>query len=241
MKNTYKITGMTCASCEEKVKMLLSKIEGVQKVIANKTMGTVEIESERFIMINQLNLAFTEHPRYKILENISFIKKTEDVSKQSWFATYRPVLTVFAFILIISSVLTIHSSKGVMDWMNYFMGGFFIAFSFFKFLNLKGFADSYANYDVVAAVWKPWAYVYAFIELLLGIAFLIGFEPVFVNVITFIVMGISLIGVVKSVLDDRKIKCACLGDVFNLPMSTLTIIEDGLMMAMSLLATILMM
>ena len=29
-------------------------------------------------------------------------------------------------------------------------------------------------------------------------------------------------------------KQACLGDVFNLPMSTVTIIEDGLMIIMSL-------
>jgi hypothetical protein len=48
-------------------------------------------------------------------------------------------------------------------------------------------------------------------------------------------MGISLIGVLKSVLNKRKIKCACLGDVFNLPMSTITVIEDSLMLVMSLI------
>jgi len=46
-------------------------------------------------------------------------------------------------------------------------------------------------------------------------------------------MAVSLIGVVQSLLNKRKIKCACLGDVFNLPMSTITIIEDGLMIVMS--------
>jgi hypothetical protein len=35
-------------------------------------------------------------------------------------------------------------------------------------------------------------------------------------------------------LNKRKIRCACLGAVFNLPMSTITIIEDGLMILMSL-------
>jgi hypothetical protein len=39
--------------------------------------------------------------------------------------------------------------------------------------------------------------------------------------------------VLQSVLNKQKIKCACLGAVFNLPMSTITIIEDGLMIAMS--------
>ncbi|NCU04658.1 MAG: heavy-metal-associated domain-containing protein, partial [Chitinophagaceae bacterium] len=37
-----------------------------------------------------------------------------------------------------------------------------------------------------------------------------------------------------SVLNKRKIRCACLGAVFNLPMSTITIIEDGLMIIMSI-------
>jgi hypothetical protein len=35
------------------------------------------------------------------------------------------------------------------------------------------------------------------------------------------------------VLNKKKIQCACLGAVFNLPMSTVTIIEDALMIAMS--------
>jgi hypothetical protein len=46
-------------------------------------------------------------------------------------------------------------------------------------------------------------------------------------------MSVSLVGVVQSVLNKQKIRCACLGTVFNLPMSTVTIIEDSLMIAMS--------
>jgi hypothetical protein len=46
-------------------------------------------------------------------------------------------------------------------------------------------------------------------------------------------MTVSIIGVLQSVFNKRKIKCACLGAVFNLPMSTITIIEDLLMIGMS--------
>jgi hypothetical protein len=48
-------------------------------------------------------------------------------------------------------------------------------------------------------------------------------------------MSISIVGVLQSVLNKKKIQCACLGAVFNLPMSTVTIIEDGLMILMSLI------
>ncbi len=88
-------------------------------------------------------------------------------------------------------------------------------------------------YDIVAKRWSGWGYVYGFLELGLGIAFLIGFSPIFTNAAALVLMTISIIGVFQSAINKRKIKCACLGDVFNLPMSTLTIMEDVLMIVMS--------
>ena len=78
----------------------------------------------------------------------------------------------------------------------------------------------------------------AFIELGLGIAYLLKFNPLVTNLVTLVVMSISIVGVLKSVLNKQKIKCACLGTVFNLPMSTITVIEDGLMIAMSLITVL---
>ena len=88
-------------------------------------------------------------------------------------------------------------------------------------------------YDLLAKRWKPWGYLYPFVELCIGVAFLIGLELMVTNAVTLLVMGVSIMGVLQSVLNKRKIKCACLGDVFNLPMSTITIIEDALMIGMS--------
>lgn len=87
--------------------------------------------------------------------------------------------------------------------------------------------------NIVAKRWNGYGYVYAFIELGLGVCYLTGVQPVLVNAITCIVMSVSIVGVFQSVLNKQKIKCACLGDVFNLPMSTITIIEDALMILMS--------
>lgn len=72
-----------------------------------------------------------------------------------------------------------------------------------------------------------------FVEFLLGIAYAINFNLFVTNVVTFIVMTVSIIGVLQRVLNKKTIQCACLGAVFNLPMSTFTIIEDALMIAMS--------
>ncbi len=151
---------------------------------------------------------------------------------RSWFETYKPILLVFGYILIVT--LTGESQQFQwMRWMNHFMAGFFLAFSFFKLLDLKGFADNYSTYDIIAKKWRGWGYIYAFIELGLGLAYLTGFNLLVTNLVTFVVMSASMIGVLQSVLNKRRIKCACLGAIFNLPMSTVTIIEDGLMIAMS--------
>ena len=114
------------------------------------------------------------------------------------------------------------------------MGSFFISFSFFKLLDLKGFAESYSTYDLIAKRISGYAFVYPFIELGLGIAYLIEWELLFTNIFTLIVMAVSSFGVIQSVLNKRKIRCACLGAVFNLPMTTITIIEDLLMVGMAL-------
>lgn len=61
-----------------------------------------------------------------------------------------------------------------MVWMQHFMDGFFLVFSFFKSLNIKGFAESYGMYDIVAKRFTGWDYVYVLVELALGITYLIG-------------------------------------------------------------------
>ncbi len=239
MKYTYEITGMTCSSCEDTVKKLLSSVDGIKNVNADKSLAQVEIDSDQEIAVQKLNGAFVMNPKYSITKRKIELAPVFEEQKKPWYVIYKPLLTVFIYILMVSTFVSVQNEENFMGWMNYFMGGFFIAFSFFKFLNLKGFAESYAMYDVIAMKWKGWAYLYAFIELGLGLAFIIGFEPLLVNLITFFVMSVSLIGVVKSIMDKKKIKCACLGDVFNLPMSSITIIEDGLMIAMSLIMVML--
>ena len=238
MTHTYNISGMTCGGCQAKVQALLSKIAGVQNVSIDLAKGEAIIDMEKHITTDDLKGALKDYPKYQLSEDehqqhavapIPF----EDETK-SWIATYKPILLIFAYITGIALLVEyMHGEFILMRWMNHFMAGFFLVFSFFKLLNLKGFAESYSMYDVVAKKWSGWGYVYVFTELALGIAFLTGFNPILTNTVTFVIMTVSIIGVLQSVMNKRKIKCACLGDVFNLPMSTITIIEDALMIGMS--------
>jgi hypothetical protein len=119
-------------------------------------------------------------------------------------------------------------------WMANFMAGFFLVFSFFKMLDIRAFATAYQSYDIIAAKAKWYGYVFPFIELALGIAYILYSDNELTHLITAIIMFVSLVGVVRSVVKKSEIQCACLGTVFNLPMSYVTIVEDGIMLAMAL-------
>lgn len=188
--------------------------------------------------ISALNKILESIGKYKIDTEVSTLlnneipKNTEIATKS--LATYKPLILVFAYILGVAVLVEFaHGEFDLHRFMSSFMAGFFLVFSFFKLLDLAGFANSYAMYDVLAKRVPLYGYIYPFIELALGAAYLLAYRPVLINSITFIVMAFSSIGVILAVLNKQKIKCACLGTGFNLPMTTVTIIEDVLMATMA--------
>jgi copper chaperone CopZ len=237
MKHTYSITGMTCATCAETIHTLLMKVPGVTRVTVTQHPPQAVIEMQSHIPLSVLQEALKPHPGYSIAEAgspvVSSYVEAEEETKTFW-ETYKPILIVFAFITGITLLIELNAGTFIIErWMRHFMAGFFLVFSFFKMLDLRGFASSYMSYDIIARRWFAWGYIYAFIELGLGLLFLVNALPLVANIITALVMSISIVGVIQSLMAKRRIRCACLGAVFNLPMSTITLIEDALMIVMS--------
>jgi hypothetical protein len=116
-----------------------------------------------------------------------------------------------------------------------FMGLFYIVFSFFKMLDLKGFPESFKMYDPLAKLIPAYGWIYPFIETVLGLMFLFRFKIDVALVITLIVLGLTTIGVTKSLLDKKSIQCACLGTALKLPMTKATFIENSIMIVMALI------
>jgi copper chaperone CopZ len=229
MTHTYQLTGMTCGSCEAKVKSALLMVANVTDVVVSKNENTATITMDKHIALSDFQKVLDI--KYQIAPLIHN-EKVEQA--KGWFETYKPILLIFFYIILVTALVQFNNHHFMpMQWMQHFMAGFFLVFSFFKLLNLKGFAESYAMYDVVAKPLPVWGFIYPFVELALGTAYLINFNPLITNLVTLIIMSISIIGVLQSVLNKKKIQCACLGAVFNLPMSTVTIIEDALMIVMS--------
>lgn len=149
-------------------------------------------------------------------------------------ASYYPLVLLLS--IIVAAVLAGEWAAGSWHWhraMRHFMAGFFLAFSFFKLLDLRGFAASFAMYDLLAGRWGGYGLLYPFLELGLGLAYLANLWPTAVNTATAIIMGVGTLGVLATMRSGRKVKCACLGTVINLPVATVTLLEDGGMALMA--------
>ncbi len=230
MVHTYKITGMTCSGCEATVKSNLLKLPDVESVELSKDTEIGTITMQKHLSVKELQNAIGMNSKYHISEDSS----VPQMNEVSWIATYKPLFVLFGLILIVSLIASYtNGTVAPMRWMRYFMAGFFLCFSYFKLINVKAFAESYSMYDIVAKRIRAWGFIYPFAELGLGIAYATNFSPLATNITTVVVMGISSIGVIESVANKKKIQCACLGAVFNLPMSTITVIEDLLMVVMA--------
>lgn len=143
---------------------------------------------------------------------------------------FLPLIVIFSSIILFTIITSIiHGQLDAPFSMRMMMGSFFLIFSLFKIFNIQAFADAYGTYDVVAKRSRVYAFVYPFLELLLAVLYLANLGGIARDVFTFILMTVSTIGVVQKIREKEEVPCACLGMVFKVPMTWVTLIEDVLM------------
>lgn len=233
-------TNLNCASCVAAVRPWLDALPGISgwevdttttEKLLTVTGADVSVESVR---------AAVRHAGFEATDSTDrgaaqpHSAAASAAVPDAGLVTYYPLLLLGSFLTGVVLLVELRSgSPDIARAMQNFMGAFFVTFSFFKLLDLPGFASAYRTYDLVARRFPAYAWAYPFIELGLGVACIADFQPRAVNLLTLMVMTVSILGVLQSVLQRRRIRCACLGTVFNLPMSTVTLIEDGLMILMA--------
>jgi len=237
MTHTYNITGMTCTSCVAKVKSELLKLGDITNAEVQLESPQATITMQKHIATASLQEAISKAgTKYTITEADGGMQQhtmSSDAAAEGG-NSYFPIFLIFGYILGVSLLAQVGMGQFMwMQWMSHFMAGFFLVFSFFKLMNLKGFAEGYRTYDIVAKAVPAYGFIYPFIELALGVAYLTGFDPQLTNIVALAVMSISTIGVVQSLLKKTQFQCACLGTVIKLPLSKVTLFEDVLMVVMS--------
>ncbi len=209
----FAISGMTCDGCRSKVEKTLAAL------LPNVT---VTLEPPRAVTTatvgaDQLNAALEKAGNYRA----SLVGDETSLVQTSWISTYYPLLLVMGLIAVVPL-----ATGSFMGWMMGFMAGFYIVFGAFKLLDVPAFARSYAQYDIIAKHIPAWGYAYPFIELALGFGFLFWLDMWLLSWAALILSLIGAAGVTRANLSKQTIECACLGTVFKLPMSVVTIIEN---------------
>ncbi|HEV2601039.1 MAG TPA: MauE/DoxX family redox-associated membrane protein [Candidatus Babeliales bacterium] len=159
---------------------------------------------------------------------------TDHTANQYTLKNFLPLIIIISSIILFTVAKQLFYGFDVNNAMLDCMAGFFIIFSLFKISNLRKFADAYSMYDIIAQRSRAYAYLYPFIELSLGISYLFHFQLPLINWITLFLMTINSIGVIRALTQNNPITCACLGAVFKIPMTYVTLAEDSIMAIMAL-------
>lgn len=117
--------------------------------------------------------------------------------------------------------------------MHAYMGVFLIVFALLKIFDLEGFKDGFAMYDLLARRVSAYGYVYPFVELALGLAYLAFAVPLATYALTIVVFAFGALGVVIALKNGVDIECPCMGNILSVPLSTVTLTEDVAMVVMA--------
>ena len=138
-----------------------------------------------------------------------------------------PLDIILSVVIILLAIIVI-----VKGYMLPFMGIVFLILASLKLIDIKGFSQMFVQYDLIAKRSKAYSYVYPFIELALGLAFLFQFQVFTAAIVTVVVMSIGAIGIGKNLLSKNRIQCACLGAKIKVPLTRFTLVEDIVMAVM---------
>ena len=219
---------MTCNGCKLSVEDKLSSIDGVDEVYVDLTKQEAVIYSKKPISFSLISDSLP--PKYRVTGTANI--QNNGTMKVSKIKQLKPLFIILTYISITSLLLNFknwNSTNAMLD----FMGLFYIIFSFFKILDIKGFSMSFRMYDPLAKKVSLYGSIYPFMEVLLGIMFLTRIEVEAALILTIILLGITSFGVTQTLLNKKKIKCACLGTTLQLPMTEATFIENALMITMA--------
>lgn len=224
---------MTCNGCVASVKKHLESFPQVQQadVILEEKSATVTLSENISTELFKENLP----SKFTISESINIMTPAfSGEPPKTKLQQLKPLILILSYITISSILMNLgHWNSG--DFMLDFMGLFFIVFSFFKMLDLKGFPDSFRMYDPLAKAVPVYGWLYPFIETILGLLFLIRYEIHVALSITLVILSITTYGVIKTLMSKKEIQCACLGTALKLPMTEATLIENTIMLVMVIL------
>ncbi|MDG2101545.1 MAG: cation transporter [Dehalococcoidia bacterium] len=232
IKNTYKVQGMTCDDCVQTIKTKLELENEITEVNISLSESKLTVISNKNYEPEDLNKIIKNVGNYYIENNKS--NKYKQGKLIDYIKTYKPILLALFFVVLLAVISSIERSFSYKEFFRFYMGYFFIIFSFLKLQNIKQFALSFSKYDPISQKFFKFGIIYPFLELLLGILFILNFLGLTINILTIIIFIPQTIGVIIKLKNNEKISCACVGTSTEIPISNLTILENIIMCLMAI-------
>ena len=152
--------------------------------------------------------------------------------------SYTPVLVLFGTAALMALAASWAATGNLFVWRG---AEWFVAFSMCllalqKLRDVESFSTMFLNYDVLAQRRPTYGYLYPFAELVAGVLMIAGGAFALLgSPIALFIGGIGAYSVVKAVyVENRDLKCACVGGGSNVPLGALSLTENVLMVLMGL-------
>lgn len=107
-----------------------------------------------------------------------------------------------------------------------FMAVFFITFAALKFSDIEAFVSVYRNYDFVAKIIRPWAYILPFIQAFMGFWYLLSNGPTRLNIAAIIITGSAAVPAITAYRHHFKTQYAYHKTLLRLPFTRISALEN---------------
>lgn len=229
MKIALEVKGMRCESCASKVAEAIERVSGVQSATVSVATGQALVAADADVGHEEVSAAASVGGEFQVTP-VDKVTASAPETTESLFPLFLIVGFIAGTTLLVAAATDVWATKTL---MRHFMAGFFLVFSFFKLLDLRGFSSTYQTYDLLAKRAPAWGLAYPFVELGLGASYILVWSPQVTNLSTLVLMSVGAIGVLQALRKKQTIRCACLGTVLNLPMTKVTLTEDLVMAGMA--------
>ncbi len=149
---------------------------------------------------------------------------------------YQPVIAVFAvtFLMAVTACLASSGQFLVVRTLELFIAFSMCVLGILKLQDLRSFATGFIQYDVIARRYVPYSYVYPFVEAGAGILMIAGIATWIAAPAALLVGAVGAFSVIKAVyVEKRDVNCACVGGGSSVPLGSISLTENLMMIAMS--------
>ncbi len=161
-----------------------------------------------------------------------------NLKQESEFGSrYTPIIVIFslAALMVLALMLKGGLPAGIEPFVMNFIGVTMVILALQKLQDIVAFSNQFITYDLLAMKHVRYAYVYPFAEAFAGLGMLAGLPAILVSPVSIFIGAIGAVSVIKAVyIDNRELKCACVGGNSDLPLGFISLTENLAMLGAGL-------